>query len=63
MIIKMDTSSNLDNVRVRRSKSLGDILVEANLITQAQLVNAQELQLSQGKKLTDVLVEQNFISS
>lgn len=62
MVVKMDTVSNMENVRVRKPKRLGDILVEAKLITPGQLVKAQELQSSQDKKLTEVLIEQKFIS-
>lgn len=44
------------------SKSLGEMLVEANLVTQKQLEYAQDLQQTQGKKLGEVLVEQRFVS-
>jgi len=46
----------------RGSKSLDEMLVEANLVTQKQLKYAQELQQTQGKKLSEVLVEQRFVS-
>ncbi len=44
------------------AKSLGEMLVEANLVTQKQLEYAQELQQTQGRKLAEVLVEQRFVS-
>lgn len=44
------------------TKSLGEMLIEAKLITPKQLEHAQELQQIQGKKLGEVLVEQRFVS-
>lgn len=52
-----------DTEPVRGPKGLGQMLVEANLITQKQLTHAQELQQGQGKKLSEVLVEQRFVSA
>jgi general secretion pathway protein E len=46
----------------RVSKSLGEMLVEASLITQKQLEHAQEIERRQGMKLSEVLVEQRFVS-
>lgn len=47
---------------VPETKSLGEMLIEARLITPKQLEQAQELQRTQGKKLREVLVEQRFVS-
>ena len=52
----------MDNTEGPGSKSLGEMLIEANFITQDQLENALELQRNEGKKLSEVLVDQNFIS-
>ena len=41
-------------------KKLGDLLVEANVITSQQLMEALDLQRSSGKKLGKVLTEHNF---
>ncbi|MBT4510910.1 MAG: hypothetical protein HOC20_01690, partial [Chloroflexi bacterium] len=43
-------------------KSLGEILVESDLIYLDQLENALELQSSQGKDLGEVLIEQSLIT-
>lgn len=43
-------------------KSLGDILVEADLLGAEQLGQALEIQLRQGKKLKDVLAEQEMVT-
>ena len=63
----MDASNkDIDNAATpdtrQESKSLGEMLVEANLLTQKQLEYTQELQQSQGKKLSEVLLEQRFVS-
>jgi len=42
---------------------LGQMLLEAQLITPKQLEQAQELAQRQGRRLRDVLVEQGFVSS
>jgi len=41
-------------------KKLGDLLVEAKVITSQQLMDALEIQRSSGKKLGRILVEHNF---
>lgn len=46
---------------VQSPKTLGALLVEANLISSKQLEQAEELQRTQKKRLGDVLVEQRFI--
>jgi len=43
-------------------KRLGELLVEAGLITQEQLQKALSLQKSTGKKLGEILVEQGFVT-
>ena len=48
--------------RVQR-KSLGEMLVEENLITTEQLANALELQQKQGGKLSEILVSQELIKA
>ena len=44
-------------------KSLGEMLVEENLITSEQLEQALELQRQQGGKLTEVLVNQEMVKA
>ena len=41
---------------------LGEMLVEASLITQRQLETALEIQQTQNRKLGEILVEQRFIT-
>lgn len=45
------------------AKGLGEMLVEAQLVTPKQLEQAYELQQTQGKLLRDVLVEQRFVKT
>jgi general secretion pathway protein E len=45
------------------AKELGEMLVEAQLITPKQLEQAYQLQQSQGKQLRDVLIEQRFVKT
>lgn len=47
---------------MQTKKRLGEVLIEAGLITQEQLQKALTLQKSSGKKLGEILVEQGFIS-
>lgn len=44
-------------------KSLGQMLVEASLITEQQLSSAREMQRTRGGKLSEILVEQRFVSA
>jgi len=44
-------------------KSLGEMLVEENLITPAQLENALALQQQQGGKLSDILLKQGLVKA
>ncbi len=44
-------------------KSLGEVLVEENLITAEQLENALELQRRQGGKLSEILVNQGLVKA
>ncbi len=44
-------------------KSLGEMLVEQNLITAEQLENALELQRRQGGKLSDILINQGLVKA
>jgi type IV pilus assembly protein PilB len=44
-------------------KGLGDILIEENLVTRAQLESALEAQRQQGGKLTDILLKQGAINT
>lgn len=46
----------------RATKGLGEMLVEANLITRKQLEHAEELQRTLGMKLSEVLLEQRFVA-
>ena len=46
----------------KTGKSLGELLIEANLITQRQLESALDIQQTQGRKLGEILVEQRFIT-
>lgn len=63
MVVEVDINSKkVDNPEVPGSKSLGEMLIEARLITQNQLEHAQELQRNQGGKLSEVLVEHNFVT-
>ena len=43
-------------------KTLGELLIEAELVTPEQLQEALTLQKSSGKKLGEVLIETNTIS-
>lgn len=47
---------------MQTKKRLGEVLIEAGLITQEQLQKALTLQKSSGKKLGEILVEQGVIS-
>ncbi len=44
-------------------KSLGEMLVEENLITTEQLENALELQRRQGGKLSEILTSQGLVKA
>ena len=44
-------------------KSLGEMLVEENLITTEQLENALGLQRSQGRKLSEILINQGLVNA
>ena len=44
-------------------KNLGQMLVEASLITEQQLSSAREMQRTRGGKLSEILVEQRFVSA
>ena len=44
-------------------KSLGEMLVEENLVTAEQLENALELQRRQGGKLSEILVNQGLVKA
>lgn len=46
---------------ITRGKRLGDILIDAGLITSEQLSNALELQKSTGKKIGEVLIEEGIV--
>lgn len=57
-----------DNIRPQATdraakKSLGEMLVEENLITQEQLLNALELQQQQGGRLSDILTRQGLVKA
>lgn len=43
-------------------KRLGDLLVDAGLITQEQLNHALQIQRSTGKKLGELLIDENFLT-
>ncbi len=45
-----------------RGKSLGDILIEADLLNAEDLGQAVQIQLKQGKRLRDVLAEQDMVT-
>ncbi|MFO8009379.1 MAG: GspE/PulE family protein [Dehalococcoidia bacterium] len=51
-----------ESQRANASKSLGDILLEADLLSAEELGEALEIQLKQGKKLNDVLAEQEMVT-
>lgn len=61
-----NTSKNSGGTEAQGSttetKSLGEMLIEAKLITRTQLEHAEELQRSQNRRLGDVLVDQGFVS-
>ena len=44
-------------------KSLGEMLVEENLITSEQLEHALELQRREGGKLSDILINQGVVEA
>ena len=55
-----------DSVRVTNKvqrKSLGEMLVEENLITAEQLENALEVQRRQGGKLSEILINQGLVKA
>ena len=47
----------------KSKKSLGEIMVEENLITAEQLANALELQRRQGGKLSEILIKQGLVKA
>ena len=47
----------------RAKKSLGEMIVEENLITAEQLGNALELQRRQGGKLSEILIKQGLVKA
>jgi len=49
-------------ISTRRTKNLGEILLEAGMITTKQLEYALELSQEQGKKLSEVLVEYGVVA-
>lgn len=51
-----------EETKTSELRSLGDILVEADLLSAEELGRALEIQLKQGKKLKDVLAEQEMIT-
>ncbi len=51
-----------EETKTSELRSLGDILVEADLLSAEELGRAIEIQLKQGKKLKDVLAEQEMIT-
>ncbi|MBN2240736.1 MAG: Flp pilus assembly complex ATPase component TadA [Dehalococcoidales bacterium] len=57
-----DTGIIEETQDVFEAQSLGDLLVEAGLITQRQIEYALDIQKTQGKKLGEILVEQRFIT-
>jgi general secretion pathway protein E len=59
---KENTGIHEESSDISMVKSLGELLVEAGLITQRQLVYSLDIQKTQGRKLGEVLVEQRFIS-
>ncbi len=60
----MDSDKNRPFAADRAAKkSLGEMLVEENLITPAQLENALALQQQQGGKLSDILLKQGLVKA
>lgn len=57
----IDTSYEMDASQ-DTGKSLGELLIEANLITQRQLESALDIQQTQGRKLGEILVEHRFVT-
>jgi general secretion pathway protein E len=57
----MDKAENMSGADKSLKKSLGVMLVEEKLITQAQLESACEIQNRQGGKLSDILLKQGVI--
>jgi len=49
-------------MKIKQRKRLGDLLVEAGLITEEQLNNALKLQKVTGKKLGELLIDEGVIS-
>jgi len=58
---KLETEYEIDASQ-SSGKSLGELLIEANLITRRQLESALDIQQTQGRKLGEILVEQRFIT-
>lgn len=47
---------------VNKKKKIGDLLIDAGLITEKQLMDALDLQKKTGTKLGNILIENNFVS-
>jgi hypothetical protein len=57
----MDRNKSATATENLSRKSLGEVLVEENIITAEQLRHALELQRSKGGKLGDILVSQGVV--